>query len=91
MSIGLLTVSARNVSISGETAEAHAEALAIEAANFLAAGGVVTLAEWSGLPDEERRALVMAHAVVDADRAKILAREILRGQVDPSSLFGGGA
>lgn len=49
--------------------EVAARRLLEEAADFLRAGGVVTIADWKDLEDVERAALVQAGGIVAAERA----------------------
>lgn len=55
-------------------------ALRAEAANFLAAGGRLSPAEWASLTVASRRAFVAAASEIEADRATLLAATILRLQ-----------
>ncbi len=66
---------------------AVADALVNTAANFLGAGGVVSLTEWAAMPPEERRALHRAARVLELEAARVLAREIIRGQINPAALL----
>lgn len=68
-----------------------ADALATAAANFVAAGGTVTLTEWTGLAPESRAALVAAQNARAADLARAFAVSVLRAQMDPRAALGGGS
>lgn len=85
MKPGLLTLAARATEL---PAEKIADALSAVAENFLGAGGTVSLIEWAAMPDEERRALYVAARGIAIENARTLAREILRGQLDPAALLG---
>jgi len=84
MNPGPLSLAARVLDVAPEQLE---DALVATAANFLGSGGVVTLSEWSALPNEERRALYKAARIVALENAQTLAREIIRGQIEPASLL----
>lgn len=85
MKAGLLSLSM--VSLDGPPEQLAANLVAA-AANFLGAGGVVTLSEWAALSAEEQRALHSAAQAREVENARTLAREILRGQLDPAALLG---
>ncbi len=82
MKLGLLSMCALEVDPVAVDA-----ALLATAANFLGAGGTVTLAEWSSLVPEERRALWNASRALVLENARTLAREIIRGQLSPAELL----
>ena len=58
------------------------------AANFLLAGGILTLADWNAMQDEQRALFRDAGVAIEKDRAEVLARAILRAQMDPAKALG---
>ena len=75
------------------SAPAAFERLDVEAADFLRAGGVVSLSEWAELGEVERTAFVRAGVSVSAERAAAagLASQGVRGVAEVMRQADGGA
>ncbi len=65
--------------------------LDVAAANFVNAGGVVSLTEWASLSSESREAIVVAQMRRREETAALFARAILPAQANPAAALGGGA
>ena len=87
MNVDRLILATGAVTVPDAAAVDIARASRAEAENFLCAGGHLSLAEWAALNEESKKAFVEAGVAYENDRARVYAREMLRAQMNPGSVF----